>query len=69
MIIITIAKTLKFIKISEILNTGKLTKLSLKKSLTNPRVILSYILQKMPATSKDIQNSAMVEDFSICLIV
>lgn len=63
MIIITITKTPKFIKISDILNTGKSTKLSFIKSLTYPKTILSYILQNIPAHNKDANKRLIPEAF------
>lgn len=53
---------------SEMLNTGKSIKLSLKKSRTYPKIILSYILQPMPATSIAAQKPAKVENFSAFFI-
>lgn len=55
-------------KISEILNTGKSTKLSFKKSLTYPNAILSYRLQLIPARSIAAQKPEKVENFSTFLI-
>ena len=52
-------------KISEMLNTGKFTKFNFIKSRTYPYTSLSYILQKIPEISIEVQNIAKVEAFSM----
>lgn len=56
------------INISEILNTGKSMKFSLKKSLTKPYSILSEVLQKIPAESIATQKIDITETLFIFLI-
>ena len=48
-------------KISEILNTGKLIQLRWKKSLTKPREILSCKFPAIPAHNNDIKNKSLYQ--------